>query len=224
MCLCVFKCRAVLRCVRACMETEYICTLGLVNCQTAKTEERLNRRQEKRERIAKGTRGGREKKETKSLLGLFPASWKHTMKFAFSQEVTERAPWIDPLMEIWLFVSSFSPLRICLPRYWIIYSLPAFLIQPSIHIHSAHACPSTGPECSLEVYNGIDLVVCLLKWLSCGGKMIISPSNANLWVMINVQYNLAGTGAGNFHVVLLLLASWFVVCRHIKAVSGNAVV
>lgn len=32
------------------------------------------------------------------------ASWKHTMKFAFSQKVTERAPWIDPLMEIWLFV------------------------------------------------------------------------------------------------------------------------
>lgn len=48
--------------------------------------------------------------------------------------------------------------------------------------------------------------------------------NANLWVMINMQYNLAEMGAGNFHVVLLLLAAWFVICRHIKAMAGNAVV
>lgn len=41
--------------------------------------------------------------------------------------------------------------------------------------------------------------------------------------MINMQYNLAGTGVGNFPNVLLLLAARFVVCRHIKAVAGSAV-
>lgn len=48
--------------------------------------------------------------------------------------------------------------------------------------------------------------------------------HANLWVMINMQYNLAETGAGNFHVVFLLLAAQFVVSRHNKARPGNGVV
>lgn len=44
--------------------------------------------------------------------------------------------------------------------------------------------------------------------------MIISPFNANLWVMNNMQSNLAGTEEENFNVVLLLLAAWLFVWTH----------
>lgn len=176
MCLCVFKCRGVV-CVRACEETEHICTLGLANCQTAKTEEWLNRRQKKKERedSRRDKRQMREKKQNLFLVFSQPLEntpWNLLFHRKWQSGRHELIPW-------WRSGSlcrRFLLLRICLPRYWIIYSLPAFLIQPSIPIHSAHVRPSTGPECSLEVYNGIDLVVCLLKWLLCAGEMIISPA------------------------------------------------
>lgn len=54
------------------------------------------------EKEEKRKKGSRDREKLWSCFPI-PASWKHTMKFAFSQEVTEQAPWIDPLMEIWLF-------------------------------------------------------------------------------------------------------------------------